>query len=435
MRDEKAQKLDAGVVGKNGKRIRFLSRRKLAVEYAIESVEATRKSKGSPLPAAVAYSLLQKFQASTAQYIRGKRKRPRFKSRSDGISLQAQLQASAPWPLSQDRQGKTFVDLGRIAGETCGEVAVVFHRDVPGGAKIKQVALTIRGERIYAVLMIEAPDAVLEKQFPDAGGRVAGIDPGRKVALSVSTPDGKEKEIIQPSLARNRGFLRKLKRLQRKADRQRRAANPDCYNADGTWIRGERPVNRSRNLEETERQIAEMQQHLADARLDFYHRSANDLLTRYDTVGIGKWRGRRHAPGQGKSKRAQNRKDYDHAISLCVGILRYKAAGAKRIMDVPEPGSTRDCPECKAPTGPTGLAGLKVRQWTCSRCGAVHERDFAAARAIAQRAAVILAKRILRAARIFPLKTERSNHSVDGPKDRTKAAPPDGARVPVDYPN
>ena len=147
LRTERAHKLDAGVVGRDGKRIRFLSRRKLATEYAMESVEATRKNKGSELPAAVAYSLLQKFQDSTAEYIRGKRKRTRFKSRLDGISLQSQLQDAAPWPLLHDRQGHTFVDLARIGGEVCAKMPVVFHRDVPVGAKIKQVAMTIRGER------------------------------------------------------------------------------------------------------------------------------------------------------------------------------------------------------------------------------------------------------------------------------------------------
>ena len=30
-------------------------------------------------------------------------------------------------------------------------------------------------------------------------------------------------------------------------------------------------------------------------------------------------------------------------------------------------------------SGPTGYAGLAVRQWTCSACGAVHDRDVNAA--------------------------------------------------------
>ena len=31
-------------------------------------------------------------------------------------------------------------------------------------------------------------------------------------------------------------------------------------------------------------------------------------------------------------------------------------------------------------SGPTGLAGLKVRQWVCGACGAHHERDVNSAR-------------------------------------------------------
>lgn len=81
---------------------------------------------------------------------------------------------------------------------TPAKCAAKFHRELPPSAKIKQLALTIRGERMFVVLMIEAREAVLQKQFPDAGGRVAGIDPGRKVALSLSTPDGNETAVIQP---------------------------------------------------------------------------------------------------------------------------------------------------------------------------------------------------------------------------------------------
>lgn len=37
------------------------------------------------------------------------------------------------------------------------------------------------------------------------------------------------------------------------------------------------------------------------------------------------------------------------------------------------------CSTCGAREGPTGLAGLKVRQWKCSSCGAQHDRDVNAA--------------------------------------------------------
>jgi transposase len=40
--------------------------------------------------------------------------------------------------------------------------------------------------------------------------------------------------------------------------------------------------------------------------------------------------------------------------------------------------STKTCSACGAKTGPTGWAGLKVRQWRCA-CGATHDRDINAA--------------------------------------------------------
>jgi transposase len=248
--------------------------------------------------------------------------------------------------------------------------------------------------------------------------------------LSLSTPAGDQNEVIQPALARDAGFLRRLRRLQRKADRQRRVGNPDCYDAAGRWIKGKRLGRPSQNLKETESTIAEMQRHLADARLDFYHRTANDLLTRYDAVGVGKWRGRGSALGEGKSKRAQNRKDYDHAISIFVGILRYKGDAAKHVLDIAEHGSTRDCTACGEPTGPTGLAGLKVRKWTCSRCGTVHVRDFTASCAIARRTAEKLAAGAQPPCSQLARKGEKVQRRRS-PKAQTKVAPPEGARVPV----
>jgi putative transposase len=41
--------------------------------------------------------------------------------------------------------------------------------------------------------------------------------------------------------------------------------------------------------------------------------------------------------------------------------------------------STMTCNECGGLFGPTGYAGLKVRQWVCKGCGAAHDRDVNAA--------------------------------------------------------
>lgn len=40
------------------------------------------------------------------------------------------------------------------------------------------------------------------------------------------------------------------------------------------------------------------------------------------------------------------------------------------------------CSECGSREGPTGLTGLKVREWECKGCGTRHDRDINAARVI-----------------------------------------------------
>jgi putative transposase len=61
-------------------------------------------------------------------------------------------------------------------------------------------------------------------------------------------------------------------------------------------------------------------------------------------------------------------------------MLAYKCtASGRRFVEVPSKNSTKTCSACGSLSGPTGYAGLSVRQWTCSACGADHDRDVNAA--------------------------------------------------------
>ena len=44
--------------------------------------------------------------------------------------------------------------------------------------------------------------------------------------------------------------------------------------------------------------------------------------------------------------------------------------------------TTRTCSHCLAINGPQGLSGLSVREWICSKCGEIHDRDTNAAKNI-----------------------------------------------------
>jgi hypothetical protein len=49
---------------------------------------------------------------------------------------------------------------------------------------------------------------------------------------------------------------------------------------------------------------------------------------------------------------------------------------------VNEKNTTRECSNCRALTGPSGLRHLAVRQWVCVNCGESHDRDVNSARNI-----------------------------------------------------
>ena len=64
-------------------------------------------------------------------------------------------------------------------------------------------------------------------------------------------------------------------------------------------------------------------------------------------------------------------------------MLHYKAIAHGALFEVvDERFSTATCSECGALGGPQGIAGLRMRHWTCSDCGCSHDRDVNAARNI-----------------------------------------------------
>jgi transposase len=58
--------------------------------------------------------------------------------------------------------------------------------------------------------------------------------------------------------------------------------------------------------------------------------------------------------------------------------------GGGMLLEVSEHLTTQTCSECGClpPSRPRGIAGLRIREWTCDDCGAVHDRDINAARNI-----------------------------------------------------
>lgn len=109
-------------------------------------------------------------------------------------------------------------------------------------------------------------------------------------------------------------------------------------------------------------------------REDQHYKIAHQILDLGQTVVIGDLSGKFIQAVYGKKSKY---------LSLGYFKSRIKWLGTKRgqkVILTPEKYTTCTCSSCGEQTGPTGEKGLKEREWTCSSCGATHDRDENAAK-------------------------------------------------------
>jgi putative transposase len=280
---------------------------------------------------------------------------PKFKPRRRWNSLEATAGVAAR------------IKDGRLILTRVGRVRVWWHRAIPKDAKIKYAIVSVKNGRWYVVLQTEEPERAPVKQLPT---RAIGIDLGIKYALALS--DGTIMTAPKPLLQ----ALGKLKRLQRKLDRQRRANNPQNYNADGTVRKGRLRWNRSTRQMQTERQIARLHEHIANARLDWWHKITFALVKQYDAFVLEDI----NTEFMRKNKKLA-RVAHDIAWSTGLSILEYKAETlGLPVVRVRAAYSSQTCPVCG-----TVEKKSSSQRWHSCKCGCELDRDVAAANIILQR--------------------------------------------------
>jgi putative transposase len=124
---------------------------------------------------------------------------------------------------------------------------------------------------------------------------------------------------------------------------------------------------------------------IGNRRKDFLHKLTTRLVREHGVVCVGDVNAKALARGP------HAKSVLDASWSAMRTMLQYKCddAGAW-FVEVPEAGTTRMCSCCAASTGPQGVAGLAVREWTCPVCTTHHDRDTNAARNILTRGLAIL---------------------------------------------
>ena len=118
---------------------------------------------------------------------------------------------------------------------------------------------------------------------------------------------------------------------------------------------------------------------IANQRKDMLHKFSTALVKDYGAIFVGDVASAKLV----KTKMAKSTLDAGWA-SLKT-MLEYKSHQAGIVFEVVnENYTTQTCSCCGVipASSPKGRAGLRIREWTCSGCGAVHDRDINAARNI-----------------------------------------------------
>ncbi len=135
------------------------------------------------------------------------------------------------------------------------------------------------------------------------------------------------------------------------------------------------------------RRVKAIHAKIANRRKDFLHKLTSRMTLEHKVICVGDVNAKALVRGP------YAKSVLDASWSALRTMLQYKCddAGAW-FVEIPESGTTRMCSICNAATGPQGLAGLAMREWTCSACGRCHDRDTNAARNILARGLAILEK-------------------------------------------
>lgn len=125
------------------------------------------------------------------------------------------------------------------------------------------------------------------------------------------------------------------------------------------------------------KRVKAIQAKIANTRSDWTHKATTDIARRARLIVIG------DVSSHKLTKTAFAKSTYDAAWHQVRFQLTYKANRlAGTCVSGNERFSSVTCSDCLQRTGPSGLSALGVREWVCSSCGVMHERDVNAARNI-----------------------------------------------------
>lgn len=157
------------------------------------------------------------------------------------------------------------------------------------------------------------------------------------------------------------------------------ATTSDGDKLQGRWFRELEPQLAAAQRARKKKRVKAIHAKIANRRKDAIHKFTTNLVKNNAAIFVGDVASARLV----KTKMAKS--TLDAGWSSLKTMLEYKSHQAGIVfMEVNEAYSTQTCSCCGVipASSPKGRAGLRIREWTCSDCGAVHDRDVNAARNI-----------------------------------------------------
>jgi len=220
----------------------------------------------------------------------------------------------------------------KINGAHCTYLKRKFHfwksREIDGQFKAGSFVQDARG-RWYVCFQCEVAD-----DLPTGNGKV-GIDLGLKDVATLS--DGQK----VPALRHYRKYEAQLAVAQRAGNKRR---------------------------------VRAIHAKIANARRHHLHEWSSKIVRDNELIVVG------NVSPSKLAKTRMAKSVLDAGWSMLRNQLEYKARRHQaRYVETDERYTSATCSSCYARSGPKGIAGLRMRDWECSTCGAVHDRDVNAA--------------------------------------------------------
>lgn len=237
-------------------------------------------------------------------------------------------------------------------------------------ARIVRATLTRKSPgRWFVSFTVERSPKRRRAHRPD---RVVGVDLGLRRLATLSTRE----HVSNPRPLRS--SLRRLRRLQRQLDRQRRANNPGNYLLDGRVRSGPHSWRRSRRMSRTQDRIRRVHERVANLRRESAHQLTTSLTRRYGVIGVESL----NVAGMLRNRRLSLSLS-DAGLGEIMRQLRYKASWSEVTVVAADRfyPSSKTCSAC-------GEVKAKLSRaetvFSCEACELVIDRDDNAAVNLAQ---------------------------------------------------